>query len=214
MSEETAYCPEGIEWEDRRRFGSLRAFLITWKRLVLAPSSFFRCLVKGNSLLDPFLFAIIFIAIVAFFNIYFRFSTIRIVESWFLRGVFFPWSMTLGGKPLALIAWMIYALLGFFVNTLVYSFCLFIVKGKVSYRQVFRVYSYVNGVSVLSVIPFIGTIIASVYGIVLLTIGFREAAGISTKRAFLAAIMPLVFVAVFFLFIGLIIFLILIRFGS
>lgn len=214
MNEGTAYCPEVIEWEDRRKFGSLGAFFITLKRLILAPGGFFRCLAKGKSLLDPFLFAVIFIAIIAFFNIYFRFSTIRIVERWFLRGVFFPWSLTLGGRPLALIAWIIYALLGFFVNTLVYSFCLFIVKAKVSYRQVFRVYGYVNGISIFSIIPFVGTVIASIYGIVLLTIGFREVAGISTKRAFLAAIMPLIFVAVFFLLIGLIIFLVLIRFGS
>jgi len=73
--------------------------------------------------------------------------------------------------------------------------CLMIVGGnKKGFESTFRVLSYSYSGNVFGVIPFIGSTIGGIYSLILIIFGVRECHGISTGKAVLAVLLPLIII--------------------
>ena len=73
--------------------------------------------------------------------------------------------------------------------------CLMIVGGnKKGFESTFRALSYSYSGNLFGVIPFIGSTIGGIYSLILIIFGVRECHGISTGKAVLAVLLPLIII--------------------
>jgi hypothetical protein len=80
-----------------------------------------------------------------------------------------------------------------FIGSAIIHLCLMIVGGNNSrYKTTFRAISYSNSAYLFGIIPFIGLIIGGIYTFILTIIGVREGHRISTGKAILAVILPVI----------------------
>jgi hypothetical protein len=98
-----------------------------------------------------------------------------------------------------------------FIISAIIHLCLMIVRGNNNrYRTTFRAISYSNSAQLFNIVPFVGSLIAFIYMIILFIFGVREGHEISTGKAVLAVLLPLIvifgliFIAIFvaIMFIG------------
>jgi hypothetical protein len=60
------------------------------------------------------------------------------------------------------------------------------------YKTTFRAISYSYSAQLFNIIPFIGSLIGFIYWIILFILGVREGHGISTGKAVLAVLLPVI----------------------
>ena len=106
------------------------------------------------------------------------------------------------------------ALIEFFLTPFVTVIGLFIWAGLVhlmlmilqgsggGFRATLRAHAYSAGPAVFNVIPFLGTLVAAIWSVVIAVIGLREMHGIETWRAVVAILLPLAVIVVFAVFIA------------
>ncbi|MGB9629121.1 MAG: YIP1 family protein, partial [Thermodesulfobacteriota bacterium] len=139
-----------------------------------------------------------------------------ILWQWIFMAQYIPMVGPLSAIPLGFILIMVLIATPFliafsiFVGSAINHVCLMIVGGnKKGFKATFRAVSYAWSGYLFGIIPVVGSLIGSIYSLVLIIFGIREGHGISTGKATLAVFLPiivglaLVLLAIFFpIFLG------------
>jgi hypothetical protein len=79
------------------------------------------------------------------------------------------------------------------VGSAITHLCLMIVRGnKRGFKATFRTISYSYSARLFDIVPVIGSLIGSIYMLILIIIGVREGHDISTGKAVLAVFLPVI----------------------
>jgi hypothetical protein len=176
-------------WEEGGGF--LRAFFVTTRDLLFSPTWFYKKVAEAEGYWSPFMYGIItgIIGIGAsilwqsfFFSQWFPVQRI----SAFSSSLYFI---------ILTISLPIMATFFILIGSGVTHLCVMIVGGnKEGFQATFRSISYAFGAYLFGIIPFIGSTIGGIYSLVLTVIGVRECHGISTGKAVLAVLLPIIIV--------------------
>ncbi len=181
-----------------------------WVDVMFNTPSFFKSVEADDHLHFPVIFAVVWGTIALLLNM----PTIIYTRQTFIK--FFAGGMqghlevpAAAYIPILIIA-PIFLFMALFVMSGVYHLCVLLVGGKGGFASTLKVLAYASGAMVLEVIPLLGVPVFWFYALYLYTIGFRELHKISTARAFVAAILPVV---ILFAFIFLMVALVILGFG-
>ena len=169
--------------------GIIWAFLRTTRDSLFSPTRFFKKVAKGEGYWSPLIYGII-CGIIGF--------GIAILWQWLLISRFIPipkissnsYSFILLIITISLPFMMAFSIL---IGSGVTHLCLMIVGGnKNGFQSTFRAISYSWSGNLFEIVPFIGSAIGGIYTLILTIIGVREVHGISTGKAVLAVLLPLI----------------------
>jgi hypothetical protein len=178
-----------VPWENGEGF--IRAFFrTTWEGL-FSPTRFFKKVAKGEGYWSPLIYGVM-IGIIG------RFSDL--FWAWLLIIPLIPPSVrNFMALPQALFVTVIVFAMPFIVaiSMLVWScvihFTLMIIGGnKKNFQTTFRAISYSYSARLFHIVPFIGSSIGNIYRIALFILGIREGHGITTGRAAVSVLLPLI----------------------
>jgi len=188
-------------WESGEGF--IRAFFQTVKESLFSPTQFFKKVSAG----EGYWISLIYNLICGTVGILVPLIFVWLIFRWLILTQFFPLpQLLLFPYGLIIAVFTIFLPFGIILSILISSaithLCLMIVGGnKKGFQRTFRAVTYSGGIQLfelLAFIPFIGVIfhlLLLVYYIILIVIGVREGHGISTGRAVLAVLLPLIVVA-------------------
>ena len=179
---------EGIPWENLKSRGLLRALAETWAEVMFSPRQFFQNLREPvPGWIAPLIYAVIVGTI----------GTILSLPGLYLYGTSWLTALGLGEEQITgrlIIGMLFFAPVFSFFRILLYCavfhFFVRFFGGKRDFKNTLSAVSYSESPDVLSVIPFLGDLIKTVYKPILLIWGIRESQGFSTARATLVVIMP------------------------
>ncbi|MGC8906633.1 MAG: YIP1 family protein [Desulfomonilaceae bacterium] len=176
-------CP----WENIEELGFLQAIGATLKQSLLEPVRFFTAMPRTGGWLHPLLYAIIIgtTGNLAGYVLGALFEIPLISQSKLSPG------MTLFvGMLMPLLVW-----LGVMLWAVVLHGAIILFGAKKNpFEATLRITSYASSPDILNVIPTVGWVIAAVWKIVLVIIGVREVHRVSTGRAALAVLFPVLLV--------------------
>jgi hypothetical protein len=171
--------------------GFFWAYMRTTKEALFSPVQFFKKVAAGEGYWSPLIYGIIS-GIIGF--------GVAMLYQWLLFSAFIPpqihalipYNLFL---ILSLIGIPLMATSSIFIGSAITHLCVMIVGGnKKGFQATFRAISYSFCAHLFDIVPFIGSFIGSVYMIVLIIFGVREGQGISTGKAVLAVLLPLIVV--------------------
>lgn len=174
-------------WESGEGF--IWAFFRTTREVLFSPVQFFKKIAAGKGYWSPLIYAII-TGIIGF-------GVSILWQSLFLsqflpaqiRG-FIPYSFYLTFITIGMPFMVVFSILA---GSGVTHLCLMIVGGnKNGLQNTFRAVSYSYSAHLFDIIPFIGSLIGSIYMLILVILGVREGHGISTGKAALAVLLPVI----------------------
>ena len=178
---------KSIPWESGEGF--VGAFFKTTQEVLFSPTKFFRKVAEGKGYWSPFIFALIsgiigFGVVMLWQWLFFSRMVPPKIHSLIPYGFFL--SIVVISIPFA-IAFSI--LIGSGVTHL----CLMIVGGnRKGFEATFRAISYSYSAQLFYIVPFIGNLVGGIYLLILTIIGVREGHGITTGRAVLAVLLPVI----------------------
>ncbi len=177
----------GATWEGGGGF--ISAFFKTVKESLFSPIQFFRNNAVGKGYWPALIYGLI-VGVIGW--------GVSMVWQWHFFSRWFP-VQSLPAVPYNLhlvvmtMALPFLVVISTFIGSVVTHICLLIVGGnKSGFRTTFRVVCYSYSGQLFFIIPFIGSTVGSIYTLVLTIIGVREGHGISTGRAVLAVLFPLI----------------------
>ncbi len=178
---------ESTPWEGEGGF--IQAFLKTLQEVLFSPTKFFRKAAAGRGYWSPFIFAMIAGIIgsgIALLWQYLFFS--GVVPRKFLSPTTYSAFLTF-----AIISMPFTIAFSILVGSGVTHLCLMIVRGnRKGFEATFRAISYAYSAELFYIVPFIGTFVGTIYVMILAILGAREMHGISTGRAALAVLLPVI----------------------
>ncbi len=177
---------EHTPWESGEGF--IRAFLKTTREALFSPSRFFNKVSTGEGYWAPFIYAMIS-GIIGF--------GAAIFWPWFLFSQWFP------VQKIPIVSYGIYFIItislplmvafSLFFESSVAHLCLMTVGGnKKGFQATFRAISYCFSGYLFGILPFLGSAIGGIYTLILTIIGIREGHRISTGKAVLAVLLPII----------------------
>jgi hypothetical protein len=181
---------ESSPWEGKEGF--VGAFFQTTQEVLFSPTKFFKKVAAGKGYWSPFIFAMIS-GIIGF--------GVVLLWQWlfFSRMVpprihsMIPYSLFLGVVVISIPFVIAFSIL---IGSAVTHLCLMIVGGnRKGFEATFRAISYSYSAQLFYVVPFIGNFVGGIYIFILTIIGMREGHHISTGRAALAVLLPLIVAA-------------------
>lgn len=182
---------EKVSWESGEGF--IGAFFKTARDSLFSPTKFFKKVGGGEGYWAPLIYGVI-AGIIGTFG--------SILWQWLLMAQFIPLVGPLSALPLGFILTMILIATPFliafsiFVGSAINHVCLMIVGGnKKGFKATFRAVSYAWSGYLFGIIPVIGSTIGAIYSLVLIIFGIREGHGITTGRAVLAVLLPVIVIA-------------------
>lgn len=183
ISTEDEYAP----WESGEGF--IGAFFRTTREVLFSPTRFFKKVAMGEGYWFPLLYGVI-AGIIGFgigmlwqWFVFSRFIPIQIAS-------FIPYHFIL---LIITIALPFITALSILVGSGVTHFCLMIVGGnKKGFEATFRAISYSYSAQLFYIVPFIGNLVGGIYILILIILGVRGGHGISTGRAILAVLLPVI----------------------
>ena len=175
-------------WESGEGFAW--AFLRTTKEVLFSPTQFFRKVAKGEGYWSPLIYGVVSAVIGA---------GVSILWQWLVFSQLFPIRI-IPTIPLFSISLVVITItlpflvaLSILIGSGVTHLCLMIVGGnKKGFESTFRLVSYSFGGYLFGIIPFLGNPIGGVYSLILTILGVRECHGISTGKAVLAVLLPII----------------------
>jgi len=174
-------------WEGREGF--VGAFFKTIQEVLFSPSKFLRKAAIGKGYWSPFIFAMISGIIGAGVGMLWQwlfFSGVVPSQIHSLIPYGFFLSIVVISIPF-MIAFSIWIVSG------VIHLCLMIVRGnRKGFETSFRAISYSYSAQLFNIVPFIGNLIGFIYFFILIILGVREGHGITTGRAVLAVLLPVI----------------------
>lgn len=184
--------PTPLPWEDPGQ-PFLEALFETAKLFVLSPREAFTRMRVSGDLGRPLMYAVIFgwVGIIASqaYDLAFRGAMWQFMPG-MDRGAGFAipaaWSAAL------MILAPVFVLLGLFLWSAILHLMLLLVGGATSgFGATLRVLAYSGTSNILNVVPFCGGLVAGIWGLVLAVVGLSSAHRISTGKAVLAVLLPL-----------------------
>jgi len=195
---------EYTPWESGGGF--IGAFFKTTQEVLFSPNRFFKKISSGEGYWAPLIYGLI-TGIIG--------QGAAIFWLWLLMAQFIPIErlpFQYGTSILKIIVPLPFQeAIAIFIGSGVIHLCLMIVRGNNGgYKTTFRAIAYSYSAYLFGIIPFIGLLIGGIYAIILTIIGVREGHGISTGKAVLAVLLPvivifgLIFIAIFLvmMFVG------------
>lgn len=184
-------------WETNRPF--FERLIETWKLIMLQPADFFRKMPVGGGMTRPLVygvilgsFAVIMGQIWSLCGELFLAGMLRTMER--REGLEFLGSPISIAFSLALIVLSpLLTVIVLFIGAAILHVCLMLVGGaKRGFEATMRVYCYTTSPLVLGAVPVIGSLVGTVWSLVLDIIGLAEAHGITRWRAAIAVLLPIV----------------------
>ena len=180
---------EYTPWESGEGF--IAAFLRTTQEVLFSPTKFFKKVAAGEGYWSPFIFAMISGIIGC--------GAILLWQWLFLSGIVPPqirsvttYSLFLVFAIILIPFWVAFSIV---VGSGVIHLCVMIVGGnRKGFEATFRVISYSHSATLFYIVPLIGTFVGGIYLMILAILGVREGHGISTGKAVLAVLLPLIIV--------------------
>jgi hypothetical protein len=196
---------EYVPWESGEGF--LRAFFQTVKESLFSPTQFFKKISFGEGYLSPLIYGLITGIIGNGFSIFWV---------WLFMAQLLPLDRLPFQYGLSILQVIIplpfQQALAIFIGSAILHLCLMIVRGNHhGYKTTFRAVSYSYSAYLFGIIPFIGLFVGGIYTIILTIIGVKEGHEISTGKAILAVLLPVI---VIFILIFVVILLVMMFFGS
>ena len=186
ISVEDKYSP----WESGEGF--LWAFLRTTREALFSPTQFFRKVAKGEGYWSPLIYGVICGVIGGGTSILWQW----LVFSQLIPIQLFP-AIPIFSLSVIIVAVTLPFVVAFSVLAVsgVTHLCLMLVGGnKKGFESTFRLVSYAFSGYLFGVIPFLGNPIGGIYALILTILGVRECHGISTGKAVLAVLLPIIVV--------------------
>ncbi len=184
-------------WEDRAISGFFKGLLRTLKETLIAPSQFFKKMTVAGGLTDPLLYAMI-VGMVGLTFLYiwdillhvplrsFMTTELRVAADRTLVGTLGT-VVTAVMTPFMLIFWL------FLVSGMLHLFLLMVRGARAGFEATFRVVSYGISPFVFLAIPVCGMPVTSLWIIILIIIGLKEAHEISAGKAAFSVLFPFIF---------------------
>ncbi|MGB7573314.1 MAG: YIP1 family protein [Thermodesulfobacteriota bacterium] len=180
---------EYTPWESGEGF--IAAFLRTTQEVLFSPTKFFKKVAAGEGYWSPFIFAMISGIIGC--------GAILLWQWLFLSGMVPPqirsvttYSLFLVFAIILIPFWVAFSIV---VGSGVIHLCVMIVGGnRKGFEATFRVISYSHSATLFYIVPLIGTFVGGIYLMILAILGVREGHEISTGKAVLAVLLPLIIV--------------------
>lgn len=196
---------EYVPWESGEGF--FQAFFKTVKESLFSPTSFFKKISFGEGYWSPLIYGLITGIIGNGFSIFWF---------WLFMAQFIPPGRLPFHYGLSILQVIIplpfQQALAIFIGSAILHLCLMIVRGNHhGYKTTFRAVSYSYSAYLFGIIPFIGLIVGGIYTLILTIIGVKEGHGVSTGKAVLAVLLPVI---VIFILIFVAIVLVMMFFGS
>ncbi len=174
-------------WESGEGF--FGAFFKTTQEVLFSPSEFFKKVASTRGYWTPLIYGVICGVIGA---------CVTVLWQWLFASRLLP-IPALTAIPFFSIFVFVFLIglpfmiaFSILVGSCITHLCLMIVGGnKNGFESTFRGLSYAYGGNLFGVIPFVGSTIGGIYTLILTIFGIREGHGISTGRAVLAVLLPL-----------------------
>ncbi len=177
-------------WERRERFGLLNGLYLTLKDVLFSPNLFFHRMPTRLGLAQPLLFAVVIGAIATFFACIWSLagSSLQLLvadnlgDS--LRGPFWSFILFLFSPIIVSI--------GVFVKATLIHLILFLLGGnKLGFEATFRVAAYSEAAGILALVPFCGSVLGIVWGVVVVIIGLYSIHETEPWKAVVAVLVPM-----------------------
>ncbi len=178
---------EYTPWESGEGF--IPAFLRTTQEVLFSPTRFFKKVAAGQGYWSPFIFGMISGIIGC--------GAVLLWQWLFFSGMVPPQIRSITTYSLFLIFAIILIPFGVAFSIVIGSgvihLCVMIVGGnRKGFEATFRAISYSQSSLLFYIVPVIGSIVGGIYYLILIILGVREGHGISTGKAVLAALLPLI----------------------
>lgn len=177
-------------WESGEGF--FFAFLKTIKNSLFRPTQFFRKNAVGDSYGSPLIYALIVGIIGVGGSMFWQWLVFsRIIPERFFS--FIPYDWHLMAITLLLPIGILFSIV---LGSAITHLCLIIVGGnKMGFRTTFRTVCFAYSGHLFGIIPLLGGPVGNIYALILTILGVREGHRISTGRAVLAVLFPLILLA-------------------
>lgn len=188
----------GPSWENRAELGTVKALLATVREVLMEPAETFANMKRIGGLGTPLVFYLVWGIIAGIVNVGYQFiielgtaaSQEQLAESYGLP------AFATGGLAIGITLFLvpIMVAVGIFIYSAILHLCLMIVGAQPdNFESTFRTCCYASGAtSVLQIIPICGGLVALVWNIVALGIGFSKVHDISVGKSTLAVLLPLI----------------------
>jgi hypothetical protein len=190
----TAAPGSGLPWEHRQQLGFVKAFFDTFVLVLTKPAEAFTAMKKEGDLIEPLIYAVIggTLGIIVSTLIKLPFHAIGFMGN--RDSALFGMFGSGIGLFIGLILSPIWVAIGMFVGSGLIHLSLMLLGGaKKPFEATFRVVCFSFGSAhVLSIVPVCGSLVASVYNIVLDCMGIARTHEIDTGKAVMAVLLPLV----------------------
>jgi hypothetical protein len=182
---------EYTPWESGEGF--IAAFLRTTQEVLFSPTKFFKKVAAGQGYWSPFIFAMI-AGIIGF--------GVALLWQWlFLSGMLPPqirsvttYSLFLVFAVISIPFWIAFSIV---VGSAIIHLCVMIVGGnRKGFQATFRALSYSHSAMLFDIVPVIGGFVGGIYFLILAILGVREGHEISTGKAVLAVLLPVIVIFV------------------
>jgi len=191
---EPAAPRSGLPWEHRQQRGFFNGFIETLAMVLTKPDLAFRTMKTEGGLAEPLIYALVGGCVGGIVSFLFSLG----LQS---MGLFagqrdtFAALAGLGIGSIALVVLVpVFIVIVLFIGAAIVHLCLMLVGGaNKSFEATFRVLAFSQGsTGLLQIIPVCGGLIAAVWALVVNCIGLARSHEISTGRAVLAVLLPLV----------------------
>ena len=184
----------GLPWEHREQLGLVKAFSDTLIMVLTKPVEAFQVMRTEGGLVDPVLYAVIGGSLG--FIVYFLF-TLLFGSFGMMGGQRNPFGAMFGGAIgtiFVIIFCPILIALSVFIGAGIIHLCLMLVGGaKKSYETTLRVVCFATGsTQPLLIVPFCGSFVAGIWGLIVECIGLARAHETDVGRAVLAILLPVI----------------------
>ena len=188
-----AVAPAGLPWDRRQELGLFPAFVETLKLVLLNPTTAFSAMKTEGGLSEPLIYAVIGGSVGFIVN--FLFSLLMSSFGFMGNRDALAGILNVGIGAGALVIFIpVLITLGFFIGSAILHLCLILVGGaRRPFETTFRVVCFGAGSAYpLMILPICGGLIAGIWCIVVQCIGLARAHQITTGRALLAVLLPII----------------------
>ncbi len=175
----------------------IKRLWLNWVEVIFNAAAFFKSIDVEKQIPFPVIFALVWGTIAILLNMPNVIHTQQEYMKLFTGSMAGSGALPASTYVSVLIAAPFFLFIFLFVMAGVYHISVLLVGGKGGFVSTLKVLAYSIAAMVFEVIPYIGVPLFWFYSLYLYTMGFRELHKISTTRAFIAAILPVILLLLF-----------------